>query len=162
MQETNFLGPKFLGVQISWGPKKSGAQMRSGTISVKVHIFWEGQKILRNLHRRFVLCNASQIYRGNFAKFCSLLRIYELYSPPLFTKSDYVIYEWYLTSKILADFGKLKKLNFLSIKVGSTLIRLSSFPEFSKEENRGFLGPKSSPKLWLLPPPLRSFESSKT
>ena len=30
----NFWGPKFLGDQISWGPKKSGAQMRSGTISV--------------------------------------------------------------------------------------------------------------------------------
>ena len=24
----------------------------------KVHIFWEGHKILRNLHRRFVLCSA--------------------------------------------------------------------------------------------------------
>ena len=30
----NFLGTKFLGDQISWGPKKSGAQMRLGTISV--------------------------------------------------------------------------------------------------------------------------------
>ena len=44
----------------------------------KVHIFWEGHKILRNLHRRFVLCSASQIYGGDFAKFCGLLRIYEL------------------------------------------------------------------------------------
>ena len=26
-----------------------------------VHIFWEGQNVLRNLHRRFVLCSASQI-----------------------------------------------------------------------------------------------------
>ena len=41
--------------------------------SIKVHIFWEGHKILRNLHCRFVLCRASQIYGG-------LLRIYELYS----------------------------------------------------------------------------------
>ena len=33
---------------------------------------------LRNLHRRrFGLC--SQIYDGEFAKFCGLLRIYELY-----------------------------------------------------------------------------------
>ena len=45
----------------------------------KVHIFWEGHKILRNLHRRFVLCSVSQIYGGDFAKFCGLLRIYELY-----------------------------------------------------------------------------------
>ena len=47
--------------------------------SEKVYIFWEGHKILRNLHCRFVLCSASQIYDGHFTKFCSLLRIYELY-----------------------------------------------------------------------------------
>ena len=46
---------------------------------LKVHIFWEGHKILWNLHRRFVLCSASQIYGGDFTKFCGLLRIYELY-----------------------------------------------------------------------------------
>ena len=45
----------------------------------KVHIFWEGHKILRNLHRRFVLCSNSQICGGDFAKFCGLLKIYELY-----------------------------------------------------------------------------------
>ena len=45
----------------------------------KVHIFWEGHKILRNLHQLFVLCSASQIIGGDFAKFCGLLRIYELY-----------------------------------------------------------------------------------
>ena len=46
----------------------------------KVHIFWEGHKILRNLHQLFVLCTASQIFGGDFAKFCGLLRIYELYT----------------------------------------------------------------------------------
>ena len=47
---------------------------------VKVHKYSEkAKKILRNLHRRFVLCGASQIYGGDFAKFCNLLRIYELY-----------------------------------------------------------------------------------
>ena len=45
----------------------------------KVCIFWEGHKILRNLHLTFVLCNASQKWGGDFAKFCGLLRIYELY-----------------------------------------------------------------------------------
>ena len=45
----------------------------------KVHIFWEGHKILRNLHRRFVLWSNGQIYGGDFAKFCGLFRIYELY-----------------------------------------------------------------------------------
>ena len=44
----------------------------------KVHIFWEGHKILRNFHLTFVLCPASQKYGENFAKFCGLLRIYEL------------------------------------------------------------------------------------
>ena len=47
--------------------------------TIKVHIFWEGHKILRNLHQLFILCTASQIIGGDFAKFCGLLRIYELY-----------------------------------------------------------------------------------
>ena len=46
----------------------------------KVHIFWEGHKILQNLHRRFDRYNIGQIYGGDFAKNCGLLRIYELYS----------------------------------------------------------------------------------
>ena len=44
----------------------------------KVHIFWEGHQFLWNLHRRFVLCSNGQIYSGDFANFCGLLRIYEL------------------------------------------------------------------------------------
>ena len=34
---------------------------------------------MRNLHQLFVLCTASQVIGGDFAKFCGLLRIYELY-----------------------------------------------------------------------------------
>ena len=45
----------------------------------KVCIFWEGHTILWNLHCRFVLCSNNQIYGGNFAKHCGLLRIYKLY-----------------------------------------------------------------------------------
>ena len=45
----------------------------------KVHIFWEGHKIMRNLHRRFDWHCIGQIYDGDFAKFCGILRIYELY-----------------------------------------------------------------------------------
>ena len=48
-------------------------------IFIKVHIFWEGHKILRNLHRRFDQYYIGQIYSGDFAKFGGLLRIYELY-----------------------------------------------------------------------------------
>ena len=47
--------------------------------SFKVYIFWEGHKILWNLHQLFALCTASQIIGRDFAKFCGLLRIYELY-----------------------------------------------------------------------------------
>ena len=45
----------------------------------KVHIFWEGHKILRNLHRRFDRYYIGQTYGGDFAKICGLLRISELY-----------------------------------------------------------------------------------
>ena len=34
--------------------------------------------MLRNLHQLFVLCTDSQIIGGDFAKFCGLLRVYEL------------------------------------------------------------------------------------
>ena len=34
---------------------------------------------MQNLHCRFVLYRNGQIYSGYFAKFCGLLRIYELY-----------------------------------------------------------------------------------
>ena len=30
------------------------------SIHIKVHIFWEGHKILQDLHLTFVLCSASQ------------------------------------------------------------------------------------------------------
>ena len=45
---------------------------------VKVRTFWEGHKILRYLHCRFDLYYTGQIYGGDFAKICGLLRIYEL------------------------------------------------------------------------------------
>ena len=51
---------------------------------LKVHIFWEGHKILRNLHRRFDRYYIGQIYSGDFAKLCGLLRIYELFYVPNF------------------------------------------------------------------------------
>ena len=47
-------------------------------VSIKVHIVWEGHKNLRNHQLTFVLWSASQKNGGDFAKFCGLLRIYEL------------------------------------------------------------------------------------
>ena len=45
----------------------------------KVHIFWEGHKILRNLPLTFDWHYIGQKWGGDFAKFCGLLKIYELY-----------------------------------------------------------------------------------
>ena len=44
----------------------------------KVHIFWEGHKILKNLHLTFDCMYCSQKLGEDFAKFCGLLRIYEV------------------------------------------------------------------------------------
>ena len=45
----------------------------------KVRIFWEGHKILWMLLRRFDWHYIGQIYGGDFAKFCGLLKVSELY-----------------------------------------------------------------------------------
>ena len=44
-----------------------------------IHRFWEGHKILQNLYCRLDRYYIRQIYGGDFAKICGLLRIYELY-----------------------------------------------------------------------------------
>ena len=69
------LYPNF--IQLSNSKKNSFCSNYTQKYS-KVHIFWEGHKILRHLHRRFVLCSNDQIYGGVFANFCGLLSIYEL------------------------------------------------------------------------------------
>ena len=46
----------------------------------RVHIFWEGHKILRNLTQLFDWKYIGQVIGGDFSKFCGLLRIYELYN----------------------------------------------------------------------------------
>ena len=48
-------------------------------ILFKVHIFLEGHKILQNLPLTFDYSTYSQRLGEDFAKFCVLLRIYELY-----------------------------------------------------------------------------------
>ena len=44
-------------------------------IYAKVHIFWEGHKILRNIHLTFDWHNLGQKWNGDFAQFCGLLRM---------------------------------------------------------------------------------------
>ena len=63
---------------MSWTPQND-RDLKTIRFSFKVHVFWEGHIILRNIHLRFVLSSNGQIYSGDFAKFCGLLRIYELY-----------------------------------------------------------------------------------
>jgi hypothetical protein len=46
---------------------------------VKSRFCEKDAKILQNNHHRFVLCSKGQVYGGDFAKFCGLLRTYELY-----------------------------------------------------------------------------------
>ena len=45
----------------------------SGIIPIKVHIFWEGKKNLRNLHLTFVYSTYRQKLGEDFSKFCDLL-----------------------------------------------------------------------------------------
>ena len=44
-----------------------------------IYVFWEGHTILQNLHQLFDWQYIEQIIGGDFAKFCGLLRLYELY-----------------------------------------------------------------------------------
>ena len=46
-------------------------------IRIKVHIFWEGHKILRNLPLTLDCMYCSQKLGENFAKFCGFLKIYD-------------------------------------------------------------------------------------
>ena len=62
-------------------PRYDVAHLVSGYVFDKVHIFWDGQiifKIFTLPRPTFVLCSASQKQGEDFAKFCGLLRIYEL------------------------------------------------------------------------------------
>ena len=47
-------------------------------VANKVYIFWEGHKILQNLHLTFDWHYLGQKLGEDFAKLCGLLRIYEL------------------------------------------------------------------------------------
>ena len=55
---------------------------------------------MRNLHRRFVLCTNGQIYGGDFAKFCGLLRIYELYQNTKAFFTDSIFSEGFGVDKV--------------------------------------------------------------
>ena len=56
--------------------KSQGLWMYFCTIALKLRFCEKGTKFLQNHHLRFVLYCNGQIYGGDFAKFCGLLRIY--------------------------------------------------------------------------------------
>ena len=62
------------------GSKDTGTDVWQKVVYLefKVHTFWEGHKILQNLHLTFECMYCSQKLGEDFAKFCGLLRIYEL------------------------------------------------------------------------------------
>ena len=82
----------------------------------KVHIFWEGHKILQNLHSRFDWQYIGQIYGGDFAKFCGLLRIYELY-PKAYFRLEF----------LTANFGFVKTMR----KIFLNFVCFSESPNFN-------------------------------
>ena len=73
----NYPWKKTKHLKITWTGYLSGQSVPLAT--VKVHTFWEGHKILRNFQLTFDCMYCSQKLGEDFAKFCGILRIYELY-----------------------------------------------------------------------------------
>ena len=76
----------------------------------------KANKNLRNLHLAFVLCSSSHKLGGDFAKFCGLLRIYELYKVELWTliKISFCILTIYQQNYEVTSNPMKKKWNLLS------------------------------------------------
>ena len=93
----------------------------------KVNIFWEGHKILRNLHQLFVLCTASQIIGGDFAKICGLLRIYELYNGGLKLDRFGPWFEHYFRKWSVLKIKVTKKCQYPKIFFQTRYVRFINF-----------------------------------
>ena len=78
----NFLVPRTSHSRILYILTKTSLKnfsiVEKGRSEGKVYIYWEGHKILRNLHLTFDCIYCGQKLGEDFAKFCGLLRIYEL------------------------------------------------------------------------------------
>ena len=78
-------------------------------------MFWEGHKILRNLHLTFDCMYCSQKLGEDFVKFCGLLRIYELYQTH------------YSNENKMSHFSLIEgKWSSLGIKLGSPICQKSN------------------------------------
>ena len=84
--------------------------MQINSISITVHVFWEGHKISRNLHQLFDWQYIGQITGGDLEKFCGLLRIYELYQNyAKFFSLFHPFYEYVKSQTVV--FGQAHNLN---------------------------------------------------
>ena len=111
-----------------------GNSIYSFRFVVKVHIFWEGHKILQNLHLTFDCVYCSQMKGGDFAKFCGLLRIYELYLQS--TLQDWATVSCVMTfcPKVSQKWATLATLHKLSLFTETKIFtKVSSFQEDSFE-----------------------------
>ena len=107
--------------------------------SAKVDIFWEGHNFFQNLHLRFVLWSNGQIYGGYFAKFCGLLRIYELYSTLTFSN---------LHSRRFDRKSSLVSASIFIYFLSSYYVHSKIWYKAIKLPSEAFLGGRSSP--WRL------------
>ena len=105
---------KSISWQICWNTCK---YTRKTLSSFKVHKFWEGHKILWNLHHTFYWHYIGQIYGGNFSKFCGLLRIYDLHLYDLLTEI-----RWYF------DTGNVEIPLFLFLRMNTPLSNIWNRP----------------------------------
>ena len=81
--------------QIGKFRKSSAFLRRSQNFAVKVHIFWEGHKILWNLHLTFDWHYIGQKLGEDLKKFCGLLRIY--YQVHIFWEGHKILRNLHLT-----------------------------------------------------------------
>ena len=127
---------------------------------IKFYIFWEGHKILRNLHRRFDPYYIGQIYGGVFSKICGLIRKYELYK--MYERLNWHLlkvdqelfgikrrYRWRHPLKVWKLFLKLKWSVFLILVLGLTIVKVPPVEiEFEYYQKLDVVR-QSSSNLWV-------------
>ena len=108
-------------------------------LTFKVHIFWEGHKILQNLHLTFDCMYCSQKLGEDFAKFCGLLRIYELCYcalAPLCILSNFICLPycfpayWWLLVFLMSKRCKWESLIFSFLSISQATLGWLKIPSF--------------------------------
>ena len=104
----------------------------------KVHIFWEGRKILRNLPLTFVLCSASQKVKSkmeilkNFVTFSKYMNLFKLsFIANLLRKSAaFTVHIHSISTKVWAEFYSDYWSYFLRLHIYLTKNLVSSYLDF--------------------------------